>query len=63
VPECKNRTLEEIDQLFLDGIPVRHFNKVKSVASNSEQASYTSGDAKPAQTQIHEVTHRIEEPE
>ena len=25
VPECKGRTLEEIDRLFLDGVPVRKF--------------------------------------
>ncbi|KAM5347547.1 hypothetical protein ACJ41O_007371 [Fusarium nematophilum] len=31
VPECNGRTLEEIDQLFRDGVPVRHFTKVKSV--------------------------------
>ena len=31
VPECNHRTLEEIDQLFLDGVPVRKFSKVKHV--------------------------------
>jgi len=31
VPECKGRTLEEIDQLFRDGVPLRHFDKVKEV--------------------------------
>lgn len=29
VPECKGRTLEEIDRLFLDGVPIRKFNKVE----------------------------------
>lgn len=27
LPECKQRTLEEIDQLFLDKVPIRHFDK------------------------------------
>lgn len=25
VPECKERSLEEIDRMFHDGVPVRHF--------------------------------------
>lgn len=29
VPECKGKTLEEIDRLFLDGVPVRKFKKAK----------------------------------
>lgn len=31
VPECNHRTLEEIDQLFLDGVPIRQFSKIRSV--------------------------------
>lgn len=31
VPECNHRTLEEIDQLFLSGVPVRQFSKVKDI--------------------------------
>lgn len=27
VPECRGKTLEEVDQLFLDGVPVRQFGK------------------------------------
>lgn len=29
VPECKGKTLEEIDRLFLDGVPIRQFKKTK----------------------------------
>ncbi|KAL1856885.1 hypothetical protein VTK73DRAFT_8217 [Phialemonium thermophilum] len=29
VPECKGKTLEEIDRLFLDCVPVRQFKKAK----------------------------------
>lgn len=29
IPECKSKTLEEIDKLFLDGVPVRKFGKIQ----------------------------------
>lgn len=29
IPECRGRTLEEIDQLFLEGTPVRKFRKAR----------------------------------
>lgn len=29
VPECNHRTLEEIDQLFLDGVPIRQFSTAR----------------------------------
>ena len=29
VPECKGKTLEEIDRLFLDGVPLRKFEKTQ----------------------------------
>lgn len=25
VPECRGRTLEEVDRLFMDGVPIREF--------------------------------------
>lgn len=34
IPECMNRTLEEIDQLFLDGVSIRGF-KSASVTIHS----------------------------
>ncbi|KAJ3547155.1 hypothetical protein NM208_g1656 [Fusarium decemcellulare] len=43
VPECNGRTLEEIDQLFRDGVPVRQFKNVKSV---------TLGDQVPNSSKI-----------
>lgn len=27
VPECRGKTLEEVDQLFLDRVPIRQFGK------------------------------------
>ena len=42
VPECRHRTLEEIDELFRSGIPVRHFSKIKEVRVGGGQ----SNDAK-----------------
>lgn len=30
IPECSGKTLEEIDELFLEGVPIRKFGKAKS---------------------------------
>jgi MFS transporter, SP family, sugar:H+ symporter len=30
IPECKGKSLEEIDRLFLDGVPVRKFAKTQA---------------------------------
>ncbi|KAF4448421.1 sugar transporter, partial [Fusarium albosuccineum] len=43
VPECNGRTLEEIDQLFRDSMPMRQFKNVKSV---------TLGDQVPNSSKI-----------
>lgn len=44
VPECTHRTLEEIDQLFLDGVPVRQFKKAKVTNIGEHDRSKVSSD-------------------
>ena len=29
IPECKGKTLEQIDRLFLDEVPIRNFSKIE----------------------------------
>lgn len=36
VPECGGRTLEEIDELFNQGVPIRHFRKAEIEREGSE---------------------------
>lgn len=44
VPECKGRTLEEIDRLFLDQVPLRQFNKVDIAVEHFGNPDSKEGD-------------------
>lgn len=56
VPECSGRTLEEIDRLFLEGVPIRSFKthaladqeEDKGLQRNSESWPHKREDAKGA---------------
>lgn len=55
VPECKGRTLEEIDLLFASGVPLRHFQKVNldDVRSASPKLGQDEEDVKePSEVQV-----------
>lgn len=39
VPECKGRTLEEIDRLFMDGVPIRKFSSTQVNVLNDDSDS------------------------
>lgn len=55
VPECKQRTLEEIDQLFLDKVPVRHFaNASVIIPTNYVDNTGTKGAAVKVDIAEHE---------
>ena len=47
VPECKGKTLEEIDRLFLDSVPVRDFKKVNLSARSFTKDDVEDGNQKP----------------
>lgn len=50
IPEMKGRTLEEVDQLFASGVPLRRFSKVKTKTAEemyqADQDHKTDSDAK-----------------
>ena len=43
VPECKGKTLEEIDRLFLDGVPIRKFKSTKLSVHHFEDGDVENG--------------------
>lgn len=47
VPECKDRTLEEIDRLFLDGVPLRKFKTAKVAVRFADGDDIEDQEGKP----------------
>ncbi|KAI1414454.1 general substrate transporter [Hypoxylon sp. FL1857] len=43
VPECKGRTLEEIDRLFLDNVPIRKFKTTNVLVTGDDEGDMGKG--------------------
>lgn len=54
IPECKGKTLEEIDNLFLEGVPIRKFGKTDGRHGVLDTKISESQDAK---TEVCTTTH------
>ena len=47
IPECSGKTLEEIDELFLEGVPIRKFGNTRVSSPNAEfEGNGKKGDMK-----------------
>lgn len=55
VPECKGRTLEEIDRLFLDNVPIRKFRTWELPALHQDEKPQSGSLEKQSSTQIEQV--------
>ena len=42
VPECKGRTLEQVDRMFIEGVPLRHFGSHQ--ITDIEETTLEKGD-------------------
>ena len=51
IPECSGKTLEEIDELFLEGVSVRKFRKTRATVPTAQY----KGDGKKGDMKIESV--------
>ena len=51
VPECKGKSLEEVDRLFLDGVPLRKFQQASVVAGT--KGEHDDLDEKDQTVEVH----------
>lgn len=55
IPECKGRTLEEIDRLFLDKVPVRKFRDWEIPALNQDEKEQDGSFEKQSSTHVAQI--------
>lgn len=61
IPECRGKTLEQIDALFLEGVPVRKFRNAKppSILGNEWGVEEVMGEKDLAQSEVAAVHNEI----
>ncbi|KAF4951908.1 hypothetical protein FGADI_7130 [Fusarium gaditjirri] len=58
IPECEGKTLEEIDELFAQGVPIRNFRTIK-VSLDAEASDVGDDLTKPGKDNVSQTTHTI----
>lgn len=55
IPECSGKTLEEIDELFLEGVPIREFKGTKSRAHVQDREDSTEAQMKGGVAKVERI--------